>query len=181
MFIWIFKLTENVDIDKYGNSGYGIGFNRETSFSIGNETGKNIIIFGVNMSSSARIDNRKKDILILGKGPTQGLEHTLSAEKLYSINFTKKNTKFCLSLHYNGANSYLFVNGTEIIKFKAKDSEISAYSLCLGNISKDWSQDNMKKAGFNGYIYDFSTDYNAIGVSDILDIHKYLMKKNKIV
>ena len=73
------------------------------------------------MSSSSKIDNRRKDILILGKGPTQGLEHTLSAEKLYSINFTKENTKFCLSLHYNGANSYLFVNGTEIIKFKTKD------------------------------------------------------------
>ena len=102
------------------------------------------------MSSSSKIDNRKKDILILGKGPTQGLEHTLSVAKLCSINFTKKNIKFCLSLHYNGANSYLFVNGTEIIKFKVKDSEILAYSLCLGNISKDWSQDNMKKTGFNG-------------------------------
>ena len=89
------------------------------------------------MSSSAKIDNRQKDILILGKGPTQVLQHTLSAEKMYSINFTKWNTKFCLSLHNNGANSYLFVNGTEIIKFKAKDSEILAYSLCLGNISKD--------------------------------------------
>ena len=64
---------------------------------------------------------------------------------MYSINFTKKNTKFCLSLHYNGANSYLFVNGTEIIKFRAKDSEIKGYSLCLGNISKDWSNNNMKK------------------------------------
>ena len=62
------------------------------------------------MSSSIKIDNRKKDTLILDKGPTQGLEHTLSAEKMYSINFTKENTKFCLSLHYNGANSYLFVN-----------------------------------------------------------------------
>ena len=123
----------------------------------------------------------KKYILILGKRPTQGLESTLSAEKLYSINFTKKNTKFCLSLHYNGANSYLFVNGTEIIKFKPKDSEILAYSLSLGNISKDWSQDNMKKPGFNGYIYDFSSDYNAIAVSDISGIHKYLMKKNGIV
>ena len=124
---------------------------------------------------------QKKDILILGKGPTQGLEHTISAEKMYSINFTKKSTKFCLSLHYNGANSYLFVNGTEIIKIKAKDSEIRAYSLCLGNISEDWLQDNMKKTGFNGYIYDFSTDYNVIAVSDILEIHKYLMKKNKII
>ena len=133
------------------------------------------------MSSSTKIDNRKKGILILGKGPTQGLEHTLSAKKLHSINFTNKNTKFCLSLHYNGAKSYLFVNGTEIIKFKAKDSEILAYSLCLGNISKDWSQDNMKKTGFNGYIYGFSTDYNTIAVSDILDIHKYVMKNNRIV
>ena len=77
------------------------------------------------MSSLTKIDNRKKDILTLGKGPTQGLEHMLSAEKMYSINFTKKNTKFCLSLHYNGANSYLFVNSAEIIKFEAKDSEIT--------------------------------------------------------
>ena len=88
------KLTKNVDIDKYGYSGYGIGFDRETSFSFGNETGKNVIIFGVDMSSSTKIDNRKKDILILGKGPTQGLEHTLSAEKMYSINFTKKIQNF---------------------------------------------------------------------------------------
>ena len=74
-----------------------------------------------------------------------------------------------------------FVNGTEILKFKAKDSEILVYSLRLGNISKDWSQDNMKKTGFNGYIYDFSTDYNAIAVSDIQNIHNYLMKKNGII
>ena len=84
-------------------------------------------------------------------------------------------------LHYNGANSYLFVNGTEIIKFKAKDSEILAYSLCLGNISKDWSHDNIKKTGLKGYVYDFSTDYNAIAVSDIFEIHRYLMKKNGII
>ena len=164
------KLTKNADIDKYRYSGYGIRFDRETSFSFGNETGKNVIIFRVDMSSSSKIDNRKKDISILGKGPTQGLEHTLSAEKLYSVSFTKKNTKFCLSLHYNGTNSYLFVNGTDIINFKAKDSEILAYSLCLGNISKDWSQDNMKKTGFNGYIYDFSTDYNAVTISDMQNI-----------
>ena len=84
-------------------------------------------------------------------------------------------------MHYNGANSYLFVNGTEIIKFKAKDSEILAYSLCLGNISKDLSQDDMTKTGFNSYIYDFSADYNAIAIDNIKDIHKYLMKKNRIV
>ena len=97
------------------------------------------------MSSSTKLDNRKKDILILGKGPTQGLEHKLSAEKMYSINCAEPSKMFCLKLHYNGANSYLFINGKEIYKFKAKDSEIVATPLYLGNISKDWSVDNMKK------------------------------------
>ena len=101
---------------------------------------------------------------------------------MYSINFTKENTRFCLSLHYNGADSYLFVNGTDIIKFKAKDSEITPYQLCLGNISKDLSLDNMKKTSLQeGCVYDFSVDYDAIEVSDILDIYKYLMEKNGIV
>ena len=100
---------------------------------------------------------------------------------MYLINFTEQNKKFCLSLHYNEANSYLFVKGKEIHKFKAKDSEIVATPLCLGNISKDWSLDNMKKTGLNGYVYDFSVDYDAIAVDDIKDIHKYLMKKNNIV
>ena len=86
-----------------------------------------------------------------------------------------------MSLHYNRVNSYLFVNGTEIYKFKAKDSEIVASPLCLGNISKDWSTDNMKKTGFKGYVYDFSVNYDAISVDDIKDIHKYLMEKNDIV
>ena len=122
----------------------------------------------------------RKKTWILGKGPTQGLEHTLTVEKLYSINFTKENAKVCLSLHYNGGNSYLFVNDTEIIKFKAKDSEIAAYPLCLGNISKDWSVDNMKQTGLKGCAYDFSVDHDTIEVSDILDIHKYIMKKNEM-
>ena len=81
-----------------------------------------------------------------------------------------------MSLHCHGANSYLFVNGTKIIKFKTKDSEITSYPLCLGNISKNWSSDNMKTTGSKGYVYDFSVDYDGIAVSDILDIHKYLMK-----
>ena len=125
---------------------------------------------------------RKKNILVLGIGPTQGLEHTLTAEKMYSINFTVTNRKFCLSLHYNGANSYLFVNGIEIYKFKAKDSEILVGPIFLWNISKDWSVDNVKKTGFTGYIYDFRVDCEAIAVDDIKTIHKYyLMKKNNIV
>ena len=133
------------------------------------------------MSFPAHIDNKKKEILVLGIGPTQGLEHALTAEKMYSINFTVTNKNFCLNLHYNGANSYLFVNGLEIYKFKAKNSKIIATPLCLGNISKDWSINKMKRTGFNGYVYDFSVDYNATNVDDVKDAHKYLMKKNNIV
>ena len=129
------------------------------------------------MSFSVYVDNRKKDILILGKRPTQGLEHTRTAEKMYSINFTVTGKIFCLSLHYNGANSYLFVNGTEIIKLTAKNSEIVANPLCLENVSKDLSADNMKKPELNGYVYDFSDDYDDTAVDDISDIHKYLMKR----
>ena len=100
---------------------------------------------------------------------------------MYSVNFTDHRKTSCFSLHYNRANSYSFVNSTEIIKFKAKDSKIIATPLCLGNISKDWSVDNMKDTGLNGYVYDFSVDYNAIAVDDIKYIQKYLMKKNNIV
>ena len=90
------------------------------------------------MSSFVHADNKGKDILILGRGPTQGLvELSLTAEKIYSVNFTDNGDKYCLSLYYNGANSYLFINDAEIYKFKAKDSEIVATPLCLGNISKD--------------------------------------------
>ena len=96
---------------------------------------------------------------------------------MYSIDFTVTKKKFCLSLHYNEANSSLFVNGTEIYKFKAKDSDIVETPLCLGNLSKDWSADYVKKTRFNGYVYDFSVDYDVTDVDDILDIHKYLMKK----
>ena len=106
------------------------------------------------MSSSTKIDNRKQDILILVLAPTQGLEHILSAEEMYSISFTKSNNKFCLSLHYNGANSYLFVNGSEIHKFKATP-------LSLRNISKDGTIHNMKN-WINGYIYDFNVDYDIL-------------------
>ena len=134
------------------------------------------------MSFSVFVNNKKKLILIFGEGPTQDgptLDGTtLNSEKKYLIKFTENNKKLCLSLHYNGSNSYLFVNGTENIKFKSEDSEIVTTLLCLGNISKDFSVDNMKKSGLNGYVYDFSVDYDAISVDDILDVHRYLMKKN---
>ena len=141
------KLTKNLDIDKYKYSGYDIGFYRRREFSFASGFRQNVIIFGIDITSSVHANNKTKNILALGF--TQGLDNTtIYAEKLYSINFTKINTKFCLSLHYNGSNIYLF--------------------------------DNMKRSGLSGYVYDFSVDYKAISVDDILDIHKYLMKKNNI-
>ena len=98
------------------------------------------------MSGYVHASNKTKNILALGKDYTQGLNSTtLYAETLYSINFTKTNKKFCLSLHYNGASSYLFLNDTEIRQFKTKDSEIVSTPLCIGNIFKDVFVDNMKK------------------------------------
>ena len=106
--------------------------------------GNNVIIFGADMSSSVHIDNKNKDNLILGEGPTQGLDDTtVTAEAIYAINFTQPNKRFVLSLHYNGSNSFLFVNATKIYQFKAKTSEVKGYAVCLGNISKDFTIDNM--------------------------------------
>ena len=134
------------------------------------------------MSSSVHANNKTKNILVLGKDFTQGLYNTtIYAEKIYPINFTKTNIKFCLSLHYNGSNNYLFVNGNKIHKFKTKNSEIIAAPICLGNISRDFSVDNMKKTRLNGYVYHFSVDYDTIANDKILEIHKYLMEKNNIV
>ena len=90
------------------------------------------------------------------------------------------NKKFCLSLQYNGDSSYLFANGKEIVNFKAKDSEIVPYSLCLGNISKDFSLINTTNTGLFGYTYDFSVDYKAITNDKIHSIHRYLMGKSNI-
>ena len=116
----------------------------------------------------------KKNILVLGEGITQGLDNaTRTAEKMYLINITKSNTKFCLSLHYNGEESYLFVNGKEIHRFKVKDSEIVANTSCLGNISEDFSVANMKKTRLFGCVYDFSVDFWAIASDKIVDIHSY--------
>ena len=177
------SLTKNADIDQYEYSGYGIEFDRKGEFSFRSRGfGRNCIIFGADLSSSSHANNKRNNILVLGKDFVQGINGTtIYAGRLYKINFTENNKKFCFSLHYNGDNSYLFVNWTEFHKFKAKDSEIVATPLCLGNISKDFSVDNMKKTGLNGHIYDFSVDYNALAVDDIQDMQKYLIKKNHIV
>ena len=131
----VVSLTKISDIDKYKCCVYAIAFDRPGFFSHpSSRTGRNVIVLGVDMSSSTKIDNRKTYIIILGKGATQGLEHTMSAEQIYSISSKEHNKKFYLSFLYNGANRYLFVNGTEIHKFKAQDSEIVATPLCLGNL-----------------------------------------------
>ena len=133
------------------------------------------------MSNSVHAYNRANNILVLGKDFIKGINGTtIYAEEMYSTNFTVTNKKFCLSLHYNGDSSYLFVNGKAIISFKAKDSEIVPYPLCLGNVSKDFSPLNTTNTGLYGYMYDFSVNYGAIANDKILDIHKYLMEKNNI-
>ena len=144
--------------------------------------GKNVIIFGADMSSSAHANNKTRSISVLGKDFIQRIDGTTTyAEKMYSTNFTVANKIFCLSLHYNGDNSYLFVNGKKRIDFKVKDFEIVPYSLCLGGLSREFSPANIHKTGLSGYIYDFSVDYWAIANDKILDIHKYLMKKSNII
>ena len=176
------KQTRNSDIRKYEYAGNGIGFDSKGIFlHPSGGTGVNVVVFGADMSSSVHANNKTKRILVLGKMFTQGLEDTtLYAEKMCSINFTGTRKKFCLSLHYNGDNNYLFFNVTEIIKFKAKDSEIVANPLCLRNISEDFSSPNLKNTGLYGSVFEFSVDCRATAVDDILDILKYLMKKNGI-
>ena len=149
MLIWICKLTKNADLDKYKYAGYDIEFDPPSEFSFTDGSfGKSVNIFGADMSSSVYIDNKGKDILSLDEGPTQGLDDiTLTAEAKYLINFTQSGKRFVLSLHYNGSNSFLFANATKIYQFKAKDFEIKDYELCLGNISNNFTINNLKKTG----------------------------------
>ena len=140
--------------------------------------GINVINFGADMSSSVYVDNKGNDILILGEGPTQGLDDTtLTAEAKYPINFTQRNKRSVLSLHYNGNNSFLFVNATRIYQFKAKNSEIKDYALCLSNLSKDFTISNMIKTELGRVLKFFSIDFNPIDTNNILDINKYLMER----
>ena len=111
--------------------------------------GKDVIIFGADMSSSVHFSNKNKDILILGEGPTQGLDDTtLAAKAMYPNNFTQPKKRFVLSLDYNGNNSLSFVNATKIYLFQIKDSVIKNYALLLGNmynIYNGFTINNMKK------------------------------------
>ena len=138
------------------------------------------MVFGIDNTSSSHTDNRKNNFLVLGEGLTSGInDSTGSAEKKFSINFSKANTKLCLSLHCNGDESYLYVNKTEICKFKTKDN-ISWYSFSLGSISKDFTKNEQSEISLNGFVYDLSVDHSSIKKEGILNIHQYLMIKNNI-
>ena len=130
------------------------------------------------MSSSVHADSEEKYILILGEGPTQRLDDTtLTAKGKYPINFEKSGKGFVLSIHCNGSKSFLFVNATKVYQFNAKNSEIKDYSLCSGNVSKDFKINNMKKTGLKGVLKFFVVvGFNAIDTKNILVNHKYLMK-----
>ena len=167
---------DTTDTDKYIYSGYGLGFDSTGQFTHPQGgMARNIIIFGVNSSNPVYATNKTQNILILGHGLTQKVNNTtIDAEKMYSPNF---------SLHYNGDNNYLFVNGKEVTKFKAKKSEIKVNQLTLGSIS---TSDNLSSSGIEdgklyGNVYDFSVDYSTISNDKIQDTHAYLMKKNDIV
>ena len=176
-------MIKNADVDKHKYSGYDVGFDSRGSFThLSGGDGKNVIIFGADMSSSVHANNKVNNVLVSGKSFLQRIKGTtIYAEKMYSTNFTADNKIFCFSLHCNSDNSCLLVNGKEIHKFKAKDSEIVPYQLCLRGLSKDFYVGYIRASELIGYVYDFSVDYGAIVVDEILDIHKYLMKKNGIV
>ena len=175
------KITKNADISKGNYRGYVITFDSKGRFlhSDGNY-GVNVKISGADLSSSIHANNKANNVSVLGKGFVQGINGTtIYAEQMYTPNFTVYGKKVCISLHYNGESSYLFVNGRQIIKFKAADSDIVPYPFCLENISKDFSSTNAQKTGLHEYVYDFSVDYKAISNSKIQDIHAYLMKKKQ--
>ena len=143
--------------------------------------GRSVLIFGVHENSVIHSNNKANNIFIMGDGFVQGInDTTLYAEKIYSQNFTAVNKIFVLSLHYNVADSYLFVNGKQELKYKAKDDQIVKEILCLGNISDGWTSANAQKTGLWGEIYEFAVDYASTNIGDIYNVHRYLMKKHNI-
>ena len=141
---------------------------------------RNIIIFGVYLSNSVHATNKTQNILILGDGLIQKVTNTtIYAEKMYSPNFSAENKIFCLSLHYNGDDSYLFVNGKEVTKFTVRKSEIKANQLTSGSISTtaNLSNSDIEDSKLYGNTYGFSVDYSTISNDKVLDINTCLMKK----
>ena len=128
------------------------------------------------MSSTVHVDNKGKNILILGEGPTQWLNTTLTAEAKYPTNFTQSEKRFVLSLCYNGSNGFFFTNAKKLYHFEAINLEIKDHVLYL-DVPKYFTIDNMKKIGLKEVVKIFSVDFKLIDTKDILDIQKYLMKR----
>ena len=177
------QVIKNADTSKYKYRGYGICFDGEGIFSKGNiSNGRNVLIFGVDESSLEHQNNKANNIYVIGDLFVQGInDTTLYAEKIYSQNFTQPNKTFVLSLHYDDNNSYLFVNGKQELKFKAKTGQLLMKKLCIGNLSDEWTTSESGKTGLYGNIYDFIVDYKGVtGVKAIYDMHRYLMIKHDV-
>ena len=167
------KITKNTDSSKNNYTGYGLCFDeggefghtvRQSNFDR-TTNAKNVIIFGVDTSSSIHATNRANNIYVMGKDFIQGInDTTIYAEKLFHNNFTEFRVKFVLSLHYNGDNSYLFAKGRQELKFKAKDDQIINEKLCLGNLSSEWTTSESKKTGVYRNIYDFVIEIKLLTV-----------------
>ena len=185
------QITKNAtDNSKNNYKGYGICFDERSEFGHTITEGgfthtadtRNVLIFGADISFSVYATNRANNIYVMGTGFTQGIhDTTIYPEKIYYRNFTDLGHKFVLSLHYNGNNSYLYVNDNQELKFKAKTDQLFKEKLCLGNLSDQWTTSESEKTGVYGKMYDFVMDYEQIaGTTKILDMHKYLMTKHNI-
>ena len=185
------QITKNAtDNSKNNYKGYGICFDERSEFGHTITEGgfthttdaRNVLIFGADMSFSVHATNRANHIYLMGTGLTQGInDTTIYAEKNFYRNFTDFGKKFMLSLHYNGDDSYLFVDGRQELKFKAKTDQLVKEKLCIGNLSDQWTASESEKTGVYGKIYDFVVDYEQIsGVKTIYDMHRYLMTKHNI-
>ena len=177
------NIVKNTDKNKYVYKGYGTAFDGAGFLCFVNDFAWIIVFFVVNNSSSSHADNCKNNVLVLGERPAAFNGNVCAAVKKFNSNFSKAKTKFCLILNYNGDNSYLFVNGKEIYKFKADSKyflKIFPTQFCLGGISNKFDIVECREVSFKGIVYNFSVDYNAIDNSDISNIHKYLIVKNDI-
>ena len=192
------QITKNdTDSDKNNYKGCGICFDERSEFGHTITEGghahttdaRNVLIFGADMSFSVHATNRANHIHLIGTGLTQGINDICmilmiydicrKAEKNFYRNATDFGKKFVLSLHYNGDNSYLFVNGRQELKFKAKTDQLVKEKLCIGNLSDQWTTSESEKTGAYGKIYDFVVDYEQIsGVKTIYDMHRYLINKH---
>ena len=190
LYLELCKLLQKFDTSKYNYKGYGICFDEGGQFGHTITEGgrahttnaRNVLIFGADMSFSVHATNRANNIYVMGKELIQDINGTtIYAEENFYRNFTDPGKKFVLSLHYNGDNSYLFVNGRQELKFKAKNDQIISEKLCLGNLSDQWTTSESEKTGLYGNIYDFVVDFKEIvGVQAIYDVHWYLMIKHNI-